>query len=122
MLDNRLFRKFCRDRNVKESTKHGYFSALSHYTKFHKASLDVLMDEAKEDEKEGLPLKERRIKNRLLRYRNHLIQTSGSPNTVKTYFTRVKTFYRHFEIEIPVLPDVKYEKLYETNYLDLPSG
>lgn len=121
MLDNRLFRKFCRDRNVKESTKHGYFSALSHYTKFHKASLDDLMEEAKKDEEQGLPLKERRIKNRLLRYRNHLIQTSGSPNTVKTYFTRVKTFYRHFEIEIPVLPDVKYEKLYETNYLDLPT-
>ena len=33
----------------------------------------------------------------------------------------MKTFYKHFEIELPVLPDAKYNKLYETNYLDLPT-
>ena len=44
-----------------------------------------------------------------------------STNTIKTYFSRLKTFYIHFEIEIPHLPDAKYKKNYETNYLDLPT-
>lgn len=121
MIDDVLFRKFCRERNVKESTEHGYFSALTHYTKFQKATLQELLDEAMEDEEKGISLKDRRLKERLLKYRSFLFQTSGSPNTVKTYFTRVKSFYRHFEIKIPQLPDAKYERLYETSYLDLPT-
>ena len=44
-----------------------------------------------------------------------------SSNTVKTYFSKLKTFYVHFEIEIPHLPDVKYNSEYEINYLDLPT-
>ena len=44
-----------------------------------------------------------------------------SPNTSKTYFSKVKTFYLHFEVELPHLPDAKYNKIYETNYLDLPT-
>ena len=42
-------------------------------------------------------------------------------NTSKTYFSKVKTFYLHFEFEIPHLPQAKYDKIYETNYLDLPT-
>ncbi len=121
MLDDKLFLKFCRERNVKPSTKHGYLSALTHYTKFQNKTLKELLDEAREDEDKKLLLKDRRLKQKLLRYRSYLLKTSDSPNTVKTYFTRVKTFYRHFEIEIPNLPDAKYEKLYEINYMDLPN-
>ena len=121
MLDNELFIRFCRERNVKESTQHGYLSALKHYTNFHKTSISKLIDEAREDEDKRIPLKDRRLKRRLLGYRNYLFSNSGSPHTIKTYFTKVKTFYRHFDIEIPLLPDAKYDKLYETNYLDLPT-
>lgn len=121
MLDNKLFKKFCRERNVKDSTRHGYLSALKHYTKFHDKTIEELITEAQTDEKNKIPLKERKIKRRLLSYRNFLFSSTGSPYTIKTYFTKVKTFYRHFEIEIPLLPDAKYDKLYETNYLDLPT-
>lgn len=44
-----------------------------------------------------------------------------SSNSVKTYFSKIKTFYRHFEVEIPSLPIMKYEKSYESSYLDLPT-
>lgn len=121
MYDSKLFQRFCRERNIKQSTRHGYESALRHYTKFHKKSLEELIDEARADEEKRLLLKDRRLKQKLLRYRNFLLKTSGSPHTVKSYFTKVKTFYRHFEIEIPLLPDAQYEKIYEINYLDLPT-
>ncbi|WP_406533939.1 integrase [Methanobrevibacter sp.] len=121
MFNNRLFQKFCRDRNVKESTKQGYESALKNYMEYHQETLTTLIDEALAEENQGIPLKNRKLKKRLLNYRNYLLKSKSSPNTVRTYFSKVKTFYRHFEIEIPTLPDVKYNKLYETNYLDLPT-
>lgn len=118
---SRLFNKFINDRNLSSSTEKGYYSALKSYSDFHKESLEYLINEAKEDESEGIPLKERKIKGRLLQYRNYLLKHNNSSNTVKTYFTKVKTFYTHYEIELPVLPDVKYKKEYETNYYDLPT-
>ena len=121
MFENRLFKRFCKERNLKESTSNGYESALKHYLKFHKKSLDDLMQEALLDEENLIPLKDRKIKKRLLNYRSYLLKSNCSPNTVKTYFTKVKTFYLHFDVEIPHLPDAKYDKLYETNYLDLPT-
>ena len=80
-----------------------------------------MIEEAIKDEEERTPLKERKIKMRLLDYRTYLLDSDMSPNTSKTYFSKLKTFYLHFEIELPHLPDAKYNKIYETNYLDLPT-
>ena len=121
MYDSRLFAKFCKDRNVKKSTRKGYESALKNYTAFHNLTIEELIKEAQKDEKDKIILKDRQIKKRLLKYRTYLFSSNKSPNTIKTYFTKVKTFYSHFEIEMPHLPDAKYDKLYETNYLDLPT-
>ena len=121
MYNSRLFTKFCKDRNVKKSTKKGYESALKNYTRYHNQTIEELISEAQTDEKNKILLKDRNIKKRLLKYRTYLFNSNKSPNTIKTYFTRVKTFYAHFEIEIPKLPDAKYDKIYETNYMDLPT-
>ena len=56
-----------------------------------------------------------------MEYRNFLFKSKNTPNTIKTYFTKIKTFYSHFEIEIPNLPDARYDTEYEINYLDLPT-
>ena len=121
MYFNNLFQRFCKERNIKDSTMKGYHSTLKKYENFHKMSLDELINEAIEDEEKRIPLKERRIKKRLLDYRTFLLDSDMSPNTSKTYFSKLKTFYLHFEIELPHLPDAKYNKIYETNYLDLPT-
>ena len=98
MFNNRLFQKFCRDRNVKESTKQGYESALKNYMEYHQETLTTLIDEAIAEENQGIPLKNRKLKKRLLNYRNYLLKSKSSPNTVRTYFTKVKTFYKHLMI------------------------
>ena len=121
MYNNELFINFCKDRNIRRSTRQGYISTLTRYTTLHNCSIDYLIREANEDEQNRIPLKERRLKQRLLSYRNSLLESDLSSNTVKTYFSKLKTFYVHYEIEIPHLPDVKYTKQYETNYLDLPT-
>ena len=121
MNSNRLFQKFCIDRNIKLSTKKGYDSALRLYEDFQGESIEKLFKEARNEENKRIPLKYRKIKKRLIEFRSYLLNSNLSPNTSKTYFSKVKTFYLHFEFELPHLPQAKYDKIYETNYLDLPT-
>lgn len=121
MIDNELFQKFTKERNIKESTQKGYETALKSYLGFHGKTIGFLINEAMDDEENMISLKERNIKKRLIDYRSHLFSSNISPNTARTYLTKIKTFYRHFEIEVPELPNAKYDKTYETNYLDLPT-
>lgn len=115
------FNKFCKQRNISESSKKGYLSTIKKYEKYHKLPIDQLISEAIKEEKQAIPLKERKIKKRLLNYRTYLLNSKLSQNTVRSYFVKIKTFYQHFEIEIPYLPEAKYAREYETNYLDLPT-
>lgn len=121
MYSNKLFKKFCKDRNIKSSTRKGYDSALRLYEKFQEESIENLFIEARTEENSRIPLKDRKIKKRLIDFRSYLLNSTLSPNTSKTYFSKVKTFYLHFEFELPHLPQAKYDKIYETNYLDLPT-
>lgn len=121
MYSNKLFQKFCKDRNIKLNTQKGYESSLKCYEDFHKDSIENLFAEARAEENKRIPLKDRKIKKRLIEFRSFLLNSNFSPNTSKTYFSKVKTFYLHFEIELPHLPQAKYDKIYETNYLDLPT-
>jgi hypothetical protein len=121
MYSNKLFQKFCKDRNIKSSTQNGYVSALKCYEDFQKDSIENLFAEARAEENQMILLKDRKIKKRLMEFRSFLLNSDLSPYTSKTYFSKVKTFYLHFDIELPHLPQAKYDKMYETNYLDLPT-
>ena len=118
---SKAFLKFCKERNIKKSTRTGYESALIKYTNLHEMSLEDLLFEAIDEENNLVPLKKRKIKKRLLDFRNYLFTSDLSPNTSKTYFSKVKTVYMHFEVEIPHIPQAKYGKAYEINYRDLPT-
>ena len=84
MYGNELFKKFCKERNIKKSTVEGYNVVLNHYADFHGENINALFKEAYDDEKNKIPLKDRRIKNRLLDFRNHIISILSS-STAKTY-------------------------------------
>lgn len=113
-MNSKLFEKFSKDRNIKKSTKKGYESALKQYINFHGENIEYLIKEAQNEEDKKILLKNRQIKKRLVDFRSYLLNSNYSHNTVKT-------FYLHFEIELPNFPNVKYEKDYQRNYLDLPT-
>ncbi len=120
MVSKDLFEVFCSNRNIKSSTIKSYRSAILKYESFHKMAMEDLIDDAIRDEESMVPLKNRNIKRRLLDFRAFLLDSDLSINTVRTYFSRVKTFYRHFEIELPYL-DIKFDNDYLSSYLDLPT-
>lgn len=87
---NDIFQKFCRNRNIKSSTKKGYDSALRLYENFQGKSIEDLFDEARLEENERIPLKDRKIKKRLIEFRTFLLNSNLSPNYFKNIFFKSK--------------------------------
>lgn len=121
MMSEELLKIFCSNRNIKYSTLKSYRSAIAKYEFFHDMDMGSLMDEAIVEEDEGISLKNRKIKSRLLDFRSFLLDSGLAISTVRTYFSRIKTFYRHFEIELPYLNDIKFDEEYLSSYYDLPT-
>lgn len=119
----KLLSKFCIQRNIQNSTMKGYEMALKTYASFSKKTLPSLLKEALKEQDNHVPLRETKLKKRLLSYREHLFnfETKLSQRTGKTYLSKVMTFYRHFEVEIPIIPKMSYEAEYVTSYTDLPT-
>ena len=103
MMSEELLKRFYSNRNIKYSTLKSYRSAIAKYEFFHDMDMGFLMDEAILEEDEGIMLKNRKIKKRLLDFRSFLLDSDLAISTVRTYFSRIKTLYRHFEIELPFL-------------------
>ena len=121
MLSKYFFERFCRNRNIKDSTVRSYRSAIVKYELFHDMDMESLMYEAIKEDESLIPLKNRRIKTRLLDFRAFLLDSDLSIGTVRTYFSRIKTFYRHFEVELPYLNDISLNEEYLSSYGDLPT-
>ncbi len=121
MMSEELLKRFYSNRNIKCSTLKSYRSAIAKYEFFHDMAMGSLMDEAIVEEDEGISLKSRKIKSRLLDFRSFLLDSGLAISTVRTYFSRIKTFYRHFEIELPYLNDIKFDEEYLSSYYDLPT-
>ena len=121
MMSEELLKRFCSNRNIKYSTLKSYRSAIAKYEFFHDMDMGSLMDEAIVEEDEGISLKNRKIKSRLLDFRSFLLDSGLAISTVRTYFSRIKSFYRHFEIELPYLNDIKFDEEYLSSYYDLPT-
>ena len=122
LKSQKLLNKFCDERNIRDATGKGYISTLKKYTDFNKMYIYDLIDEALKEQDAHIPLRESKLKKRLIGYRNWLLSESGmSMRSCKTYFSKMLTVYRHFECEIPMLPLAQYKQEYVTTYSDLPT-
>ena len=93
-------------RNHGEQSKSIYKTAIEHYCNFHQMTIQELIDEADEEEEAGIRWKKRKLKKRLLTFRQWLIQQQYKKATIKSYFTAVKVIYKYFEIEIGEMPQL----------------
>lgn len=122
MNDLELLAEFTETRNIKEVTAQHYGYTIQNYTEFQEMSMCELLEEAEQEEEDGIRWKHRKLKNRLIKYRSYL-NNKYLHKTAKEYFSRILTMYRHFEIEIHELPPInkKNVRLSEPiNFKDLP--
>jgi hypothetical protein len=59
-------------------------------------------------------MRERKVKSYLINFRRYIQDKSDAPMTFKEYMTGIKSFYRSFDIELPIIPKMKV-KLLEKN-------
>ena len=112
---------FCNEKNLSQSTTALYTSCVKLYEEINNLSLDDLIEEADQEEEQGVRWKNRKLKKRLIHYRNYLF-ANKSQGTANRYLGCIKTIYRHFEIEILPLPSFnsrQIDKTYQMDYDDL---
>ena len=87
-MDNELIEEIHIMKNHSEGTERIYKHAVKKYTEFCGMSLKELLDEAEAEEDAGIKWKRRKLKRRLLTFRQYLLD-NFSLNTVKAMFTPI---------------------------------
>lgn len=113
IMREQLFNDFCRERNLSPGSIGVYEHALKNYVKYNGMTLAQLIEEADQEEEQRIRWKRRRLKHRLIDFRNYLIDYGYAKETINTMMKRVTTFYRHHEIEIHHLPRVNIQSTVE---------
>ena len=104
--DQLLLEELIQTRDLSRNSIKNYKQAIKNYTESQQGkTLTELLEEADQEEEEGIRLKNRTLKKRLITFRNYLIQNKGlSESTVNKNISLVKTIYNNYEIEIPRIP------------------
>ena len=108
-------------RNLSKRSYNSYKTSINSYQEYMETPLWELIEEAESEEETGIRWKFRKLKKRLIEYRAYLY-SNYSPQTARTYFGRICSVYRHFEIEIHDLPKFSERKIDNEpiNFSDLP--
>lgn len=102
--NSKVFQDFIEERKLtNESTIGGYLTSLTGYCDYHGMSIEELVEEAEQEEDNGIRLKKRKIKKRLIEYRNYLYDKKYSNKTIKSKMSDIIFFFDRCEIEIPKL-------------------
>lgn len=114
---------FFNDKGLAKSSQRHYKASVKMYERLHLLTLPELLEEADLEEEKGIRWKNRKLKQRLVDFRNY-VYSYKKEGTAKQYMTDIKAIYRHFEIEIQPLPSFNpknIDKTYEPTFEDLPT-
>lgn len=90
-------------RNLKPSTRKWYNLILRQYCKFLDKTPTELLNEAINEEEQGIRKINRKLKTYFIQYRQHLIEKGQSPLSIKNTMTIIRSFYNEYEIDLPKL-------------------
>ena len=110
-------------RNYAPRTQKSYRTVINNYTSFTEKPLWELISEAEEEEKKGIRWKDRKLKQRLMDYRQYLYE-NYLLSTANSNLMRVKSIYKFYEIEVHPLPYLSNRNVSlpaPLTYNDLPS-
>lgn len=110
MTNEEILEEIAMVRNHSLQSRKTYKRAINHYCQFNGLTMQELLDEADKEEENGIRWKRRKLKQRLLRYRQYLIN-NYKKSTVKSYFTSVLVVYRYYDIEIGNMPPLNDKNL-----------
>lgn len=97
------FMDFIESRDVGESTKRSYLHRITRYCDFIGRMPTELIEEAEEEQDQGIKTRKRKIKRYLIDYKYHLENQGSTPTAIKNHISTVRSFYRSFDIDVPTI-------------------
>jgi integrase len=122
MNDEEILNDLKTSRNLSKGSIEKYKTVIKNYTNFNQKSFQEMIDEAEEEEEQGIRWKKRKLRIRLLKYREYLIK-NYSKNTIRRYSTMIQSIYSQHEIELHNLPRISEKNMHEfppLSFEDLP--
>lgn len=113
MNNEEIVQDIARIRNHAKNTTKGYRVTINQYSDFFRKSMQELLDEADEDEINQVRWKDRRLRERLISYREHLY-SKFNEKTAKKNMVILHTIYRTYEIEVHSLPYLSDKQVIQT--------
>lgn len=104
LMDDKIIKNWFSGIKATNSTKKSYLQAMQGYTEHTSKSPLQLIEEAEHEIKAGLLMRERTITTHLMEYREGLESQDLAPLTVKGRMTGVCSFYKYYNIQLPVIP------------------
>ena len=109
-------------RNHTLRTTQTYQTAMKDYCRFHQMTMYELLQEAEDEERSMIRWKDRKLKERLINYRQYLVD-NYLLSTARNRLIRVKNIYKFYEIELQDLPYLSTKTARENpplTFKDLP--
>lgn len=119
--DSEVFQDFVTDRNISPSTIRMYKLALNKYINFIGKDLDELIDEAEEDQDNGIKLRKRRVTKYLRDYTAYLDKLGYSNSYEAMMITSVRAVYLEHDITLRKNNRVVRSDKKDDGYETLPS-
>ena len=119
--DHDLINYFAKTRNLRKNTKRSYNIYIKQYSHYHNKTMVELIQEAEQEEEQGIRWKHRTLRKRLLEFRAYLYDNYAY-SSAKSRFSKILTVYKHFEIEIHSLPKISTINVEKSHmgFKDLP--
>lgn len=112
--DEKILTEIKNTKDLSPNTMRNYKVILKLYPQFHQTSMTKLLEEADDEEEQRIRMKKRKIKQRILDFREHLQKQEKATGTINTRIATIKSIYRFYEIELPSIPDLKSRQKAET--------
>lgn len=106
-----VFRDYSRKKGGKEYTQYTRMIRIQYFCEFLKKTPSELIEEAEEEMDKGIKKRKRSINKHFLDYVDHLKQLGLSKNTIMSYTSTVKSFYRSYDIDVPDVTNIRPEKI-----------
>ncbi|WP_292390448.1 tyrosine-type recombinase/integrase [Methanosarcina sp. UBA5] len=99
-----LITDWLKSRRAAHNTQRGYLMSMQFYTDFTGMTPTELLEEAEAEAEACVLVRKRKIKSRLINFREFLEAREVAPMTVKSRMNAVRSFYKSFDIPVPELP------------------
>ena len=101
VIEEPIFKEFCGNRELAENSIRLYKVYLQKYSDFTGKKLEELIEEAEDEEDNGIRLRKRKITKYLNDFKRYIDETDYSESYKKNSLVSIKAFYNEYDIQLP---------------------